>query len=114
LESAFELELSGEPDEREKEILVPGIMLRCGIGWGVELRFANQYEPRKDDLGSIDGFTEMEIGVEIQLFNRNDKEVEVALMSHLFLPTGSDGISNERVGNETYVLGWHKIIPIII
>jgi len=109
LESAYESELSGESDEREKEILFPGIMIRYGLGWGVELRFANHYETLKDNLGSMGGFTDMEIGTEIQLFKRNDKKTEVALMSHLFLPTGSDGISNERVGNETFVLVWHEI-----
>jgi len=109
LESAYELELSGESAEREKEILFPGIMIRYGLGWGVELRFANQYETLKDNLGSTDGFKDMEIGTEIQLFKRKDKKAEVALMSHLFLPTGSDGISNKRVGNETFVLGWHEI-----
>ncbi len=109
MESTYEIEILGEPDERETEILFPGIMIRYGLGWGVELRFANQYETLKDNLGSVDGFTDMEIGTEIQLFKRNDKKAEVALMSHLFLPTGSDGISNERIGNETLVLVWHEI-----
>ena len=109
LESAYELEISGESDEREKEISFPGIVIRYGLGWGVEFRFANQYETLKDELGSISGFTDMKIGSEIQLFKRNDKKTEVALMSHLFLPTGSDGISNERVGNETFVLVWHEL-----
>jgi len=51
LESAYELELSGESDEKEKEILFPGIKLRYGLGWGIELRFANHYETLKDNLG---------------------------------------------------------------
>jgi hypothetical protein len=51
----------------------------------------------------------MQIGTEIQLFKRNDKRTEVALMSHMFLPTGSEGNSNERVGNETFLLVWHEI-----
>jgi len=46
---------------------------------------------------------------EFLLLKRNDKKAEGALMSHLFLPTDTDGISNERVGNETFTLGWHEI-----
>ena len=30
-------------------------------------------------------------------------------MNYIYLPTGSNGISNERVGSETFVLVWHEI-----
>jgi hypothetical protein len=109
LESAYETEQTGESDEREKEILFPGILLRYGLGWGVELRFANQYERYKDTLVSVNGFTDLDIGAKIKLLKGNDNKTEVALISHLFLPTGSNGISNERVGNETLVLVWHEL-----
>lgn len=109
LESAYEIELTGESDEREKEILFPEILLRYGLGWGVELRFANQYERYKDKLVSINGFTDIDIGAKIKLLQGDDKKTEVALISHVFLPTGSNGISNERVGNETSVLVWYEL-----
>lgn len=109
LESSYESELVLEDDEREKEVFFPGLKLRYGLGWGVELRIANYYETRKDRLGSIRGLSDMEIGTEIQLFKSNNRKTELALMSHLFLPTGRDGISNERLGNETFLLGWNEI-----
>ncbi len=109
LGSAYDFEISGGPDERETEALCPGLMLRYGLGYGVELRLANHYATRRDDQGSIAGFGDLELGTEIQLFKRSDRKTEVALMSQVFLPTGSAGISNERVGNETLVLVWHEI-----
>lgn len=109
LESAYELELTGESDEREKEIIFPGILLRYGLGWGVELRFANQYETLMDEFGTVDGFSDLKIGTEVQLFKNKNRKTEVALMSYLFLPTGSNGISNERTGNETLALVWHGL-----
>lgn len=109
LESTYEFEISGKGDDKEKEILFPGIMLRYGLGWGVEFRFSNQYKTLKDMMGSISGFTDLKIGAEIQLFKKDNKKTEVALISYLFLPSGNNGISNERVGNETLVLVWHQI-----
>lgn len=109
LESSFETELIGEFDEMEKEILFPGILLKYGLGWGIELRFANQYETYKDKFVSVIGFTDIDIGAKIQLLKENNKKTEVALISHFFLPTGSNNISNERVGNESLVIVWHEL-----
>jgi len=108
-ESAFETELAGEASEREKELLLPGIKLRYGLGWGIELRVANQYETFRDKLVSVSGLADIDIGAKVKLFKGNDEKSEVALISHFFLPTGNNGISNERVGNETLVLVWHEL-----
>ena len=108
-ESTYETELTGESDEREREILFPGILLRYGLGWGIELRFANHYETFKDNFGAVDGFADIDIGAKMKLLNGNDKKNEVAITSYLFLPTGSNDISNERVGNETFVIVWHEL-----
>lgn len=109
MESAYEIEVSGSSDDWEKVIIFPGIMLRYGLGWGIELRLANQYETINNEMVSIDGFSDIKIGTEIQLFKKTNRKTEVALMSSLFLPTGSDGVSNERMGNETLVLVWHGL-----
>lgn len=108
-ESAYETEVTGLDDEREKEILFPGILLRYGLGWGIELRVANQYETFSDRFVSINGFTDIDIGAKIKLLRANNEETEIALISHFFLPTGSNGISNERVGNESLLLVWHGL-----
>src|SRR6056297_439881 len=61
IESSYEIELAGDSNEREKEILFPGILLSYGLGWGIELRFSNQYETYKDKLISANGFTDIDI-----------------------------------------------------
>jgi hypothetical protein len=109
IESTYEIELTGDSDEREKEILFPGFLLSYGLGWGVELRFSSQYETYRDKFLSVNGFTDIDIGAKIKLLKGNDKKNEVALISHFFIPTGSNGISNERLGNETLVLVWHEL-----
>lgn len=109
LESTYENERTGESGSREQEILFPGIALRYGLGWGMELQWANAYETRKDELGTQRGISDMELGTEIQLVKSADEKIELALMSRIFLPTGQNGISNERLGNETLLLGWHEL-----
>ena len=76
-ESAYEIELTGESDEREKEILFPGISLRYGLGWGIELRVANHFETYKDKLVSVNGFTDIDIGAKIKLLKGNDKKLKL-------------------------------------
>lgn len=109
IESTYEIELTGDSDEREKEILFPGILLSYGLGWGIELRFSTQYETYKDKLISANGFTDIDIGAKIKLLKGNEKKNEVALISHFFMPTGSIGVSNERMGNESLILVWHEL-----
>lgn len=108
-ESAYEIELTGLEDEREKEILFLGISLRYGLGWGIELRLANQYKTFSDRFVSINGFNDIDIGTKIKLLRTNDEDTEIAFISHFLLPTGSNGISNERVGNESLLLVWHGL-----
>ena len=109
LESAFEAELVGDSDEREITSLLPELLFRYGIGWGVELRLANQYKSFRDQNVSFNGFGDIDIGAKMQLMKRSDRKNEVALISHFFFPTGSKGISNERLGNESSVIIWHEL-----
>jgi len=105
----LQIERTGLSVEREEEYIIPGIMLRYGIGWGIELRFANNYEKVKNSHDSYEGLSDMEIGTEIQLYKSKNRRTEVAIMSHLLLPTGGAEISNERVGSESFLLVWHEL-----
>jgi hypothetical protein len=109
IESAYETEIAGNSEEREKEILFPGVLLRYGLGWGIEMSVANQFETYKDKLISVNGFTDIDISVKIKLLKAKNKKTEIALISHLFLPTGSDDISNQRLENESLVLVYHEL-----
>jgi len=109
LEATYELEQSCESDEREKETLFPGLLFCYGLGWGVELRIATQYERFKSSPVQISGFTDLDLGAKIKLLKAKNQKSEVSLISHLFMPTGSNGISNERYGNETLLLAWHEL-----
>lgn len=84
IESTYEIELTGDSDEREKEILFPGFLLSYGLGWGVELRFSSQYETYRDKFVSVNGFTDIDIGAKIKLLKGKNKKNEAALISHFF------------------------------
>lgn len=108
-ESVYEITQTKASEEKETEIIFPGILVRYGFGWGIELRFANQYETLKDNLGVVHGFSDIEIGIKTKVLKSNTSKTEVALASSLFLPTGSNGISNNHLGNETLLIVWHEL-----
>jgi hypothetical protein len=80
----------------------PSTLLRYGITKGLELRIFNQYESFKydnlyDDY-KISGFSDLEVGVKVQLFKHDGVNTEIAFLSHAIIPTAKDGLSNEKVG----------------
>ncbi len=83
-----------------KQLLIPTTLLRYGLSKNVELRFGQQFENLKNDLTSESdfGISDLEIGAKIQLFKKEDVNTEIAFLSHLILPTGSNGLTNDKFG----------------
>lgn len=83
-----------------KQLLIPSTLLRYGLSKNVELRFGQQFENLKNDLTSESdfGISDLEIGAKIQLFKKEDVNTEIAFLSHLILPTGSNGLTNDKFG----------------
>ena len=74
---------------RFKNIYLPTTLFRLGLTNKIELRILNQFEYRKYTKQSINGFTNLECGVKIQLLKKEDKVTELAFLSHIVLPTAS-------------------------
>lgn len=83
-----------------KQTLIPSTLLRYGLTKGIELRFVQQFENIKNDVSSQSNFgiSDLEIGTKIQLFKKEDINTEIAFLSHLILPTGSNGLTNDKFG----------------
>ena len=74
---------------RLKNIYLPTTLFRLGLTNKIELRILNQFEYKKYTKHSINGFTNLECGVKIQLIQKEDKGTELAFLSHIVLPTAS-------------------------
>jgi len=89
-------------DNRIKQFSGPSTLIRYGISDKVELRIFNQYESYKLELegGSenTSGWSDLEVGMKIQLFKREGINTEIAFLSHLILPIANDELSNGNLG----------------
>jgi len=103
-----------------RQIVAPTVLLRYGITKGFELRLFNQVELVSSDFLEEDifGLGDLEFGFKGQLLRKEDVNTEIAVMSHLIVPSGSEGLSIESVGvinkisishtlNETLSLGYN-------
>ncbi len=85
----------------ERQLLAPSTLLRYGLTKGIEIRFVNQFESIKNKITSEkgNGVSDLEIGTKIQLLKKENVNTEIAFLSHLILPTGSETFTNDRLGS---------------
>ena len=80
----------------------PSTLLRYGITDWIELRIFNQYEVYKrelfDETTKISGFSDLEVGVKVQVFKKDGVNTEIAFLSHAVIPTAKDKLSNGKMG----------------
>ena len=80
----------------------PSTLLRYGISNIVELRFVSEYQSTKIalDEANIDfkGFNDLEFGVKIQLLKNKNINTEIALLSHLVIPTAKTALTTDNFG----------------
>ncbi len=84
----------------ERQLLAPTTLFRYGITKSFELRVLSQFESLKDQNSSqkVSGISDLEIGTKIQLFQKENVNTEIAFISHLILPTGSNTLTNDSFG----------------
>jgi len=94
-----------------KQLLIPTTLLRYGLTPNIELRFGQQFERMKyDATGKSDfGISDLEIGAKVQLLKKEDVNTEIAFLSHLILPTGTSGLSNDKFGSINKLAISHEI-----
>lgn len=98
IETGLLIGFEGEGDNVTRQLLAPTTLFRYGITKGIEIRLLSQYETLKNGLTSVQGISDLEIGTKLQILQDETKNIEIAFLSHLILPTGTDGLSNEDFG----------------
>lgn len=102
IESGLLLGFSDESKSSVRTILAPTTLFRVGLTRGIELRVVTQYEQlhfEKKDF-DVKGFADLEVGTKIQLLRPTDgRNIEVAFLTHLIIPSGSSGLTNDAYGS---------------
>lgn len=98
LESGYLIGLEGEPLST-KQVLLPTTLFRYGINDWIELRALNQFETVEFNGQKTRGISDFEIGAKVQLLKKEEVNTEIAFLTHLIVPTGSEELSNGDYGS---------------
>ena len=98
IESGLLLGFEGDKEISSRQMLLPTNLFRYGITNNIELRLLSQYETQKIADKSLQGISDLQIGTKIQLLSGNNRNTEIAFLSHLILPTGTQELSADSYG----------------
>ena len=109
IESGALLEFIGEDvSYSERHLLVPTTLIRYGVLDFAEIRIVSQIENVNNKLTNVTGMTDLEIGTKLQLLKKDQSSLEIALLSHLIIPTGSKEVTGNRTGLINKICFSHK------
>lgn len=85
----------------ERQVFIPTNLFRFGIRKGIEFRLAAQLESLKNKTSfeETNGFSDLEVGTKIQIFKKEQVNTEIAFLTHLLMPVGSEGLTNDKFGS---------------
>jgi|TARA_Y100000589_G_scaffold259899_1_gene249565 hypothetical protein len=109
LESGILIGYEGENQERIRQLLLPTNLFRYGVSNWLELRILNQYELHKLGKNRLEGISDLEIGTKIQMLKDESKSTEMAFLTHLIIPTGTDELSSEKFGSSNKLSISHEV-----
>lgn len=81
-----------------RQILFPTTLFRYGLTKGIEIRVLNQFEDVKIGGKSTQGISDIELGAKIQILKDEDKNTEIAVLSHLLVPSGTKELTGDKFG----------------
>lgn len=115
IESGIMLTFTEDKFSSQRQLLAPTTLFRYGISKGIEIRILSQFESIKDQnsLQTISGISDLEVGTKLQIYKKETTNTEVAFLSHLILPTGSKGLTNDKFGTINKLSIAHKISDVM-
>ncbi|MDB4089178.1 transporter [Flavobacteriales bacterium] len=99
IESGMLLQFNDDFTGNYRSFVAPTTLFRYGIASWIELRIVSQFESNKFNEISTKGISDLEIGTKIQLLKKENINTEIAFLSHLVLPSGSDHLSSRKYGS---------------
>ena len=111
----FESGVSYEGNTRngvpERNLVVPGALMRIGLLPRVELRLGGDgfLSQNVDDL-STSGYSDLEVGVKARLLDQRRAGIDLAVIPMVSLPIGSDGFTSGGI-DPTVKITWARDVP---
>lgn len=102
IESGLLFQFNGSGSNKASNFTLPTTLFRYGLLKWLEVRLVSEFAIERMKLNGIEnksiGIRDLQIGTKIQLFKKEGNATEVALMSHLVVPSGSSGLTGNSVG----------------
>lgn len=98
IESGILVGFEGDDGRSTRQLLAPTSLFRYGLTESIELRLLSQFETLKTSLTGVQGLSDIEIGTKIQLLKNENKNTEIAFLSHLVLPSGTKELTGDNFG----------------
>ena len=88
---------------RQQTVALPNTLWRIGVGDRFELRVVTQPELQKTfiedkETSKVFGLADLQVGFKVNILKEKEGMPEVGFLSHLVMPTGTDGISGGEYG----------------
>lgn len=114
IESGMIYQKSGDDPNTAVNITAPSTLFRYGIFNFMELRVITSYQ---NDVfmntyafpNIYSGFNDMEVGTKIQIFKKENSKTDIAFVTHLVIPTGSIGFTNDNYASINKIAVSHGI-----
>jgi hypothetical protein len=81
-----------------RQALLPTNLFRFGLSHIFEIRLQHEYVQQKFGDKSTTGFSDLQVGFKLQLLRKENINTEIAFLSHLVLPSGTENLSNNSYG----------------
>lgn len=104
--------LSGNGENKfDEQLLIPTTLIRYGLTRIIELRLGEQIEYKPNGINSKTNFgiSDLELGAKIQILRKENINTEIAFLSHIILPTGTDILSINKIGTINKIAFSHSI-----
>ena len=110
-ESGFSYEGDKADEVSARSMGAPSALMRIGLGHKAELRIGGDGWLSESAQGSrTTGYSDVEVGAKIRLFNQDQIGVDLAVLPMVSLPVGADGFTSGAV-DPTVKLTWARELP---
>lgn len=109
LESRFMVTQDQQGGHTYRQTLLPTNLFRYGFTNWMEIRVVNQYEIQKYKDKKLEGFSDMTLGIKVQLLKKENINTEIAFLSQLIVPSGSNYLTADQIGTSNLISLSHSL-----
>lgn len=113
IETGIGMNFTEDRPTRQSTYALPNALFRYGLANWLEARVITEFDVQqlRDTSGTVNntGIADLQVGAKIQLFRKDSSGTEVAILSHVIVPSGSSSLSNGRVGSSSKISISHAL-----